>query len=131
MLGAADGSGDSATARSWAVLVGSQVLTLRTIPGAATGGTPVCMIGKSPRDKINAALVVAPNAHATDTTKIGARSRRTAAHPEWDFLFNRIADLGQPGTKRSKEIRAEPSTAAPLLGLVARLDPRPITATVG
>jgi hypothetical protein len=49
--------------------VSSAALAVRTIGRGDIGGTLACVTGKSTRDKITAALAVAPTAHATNVTK--------------------------------------------------------------
>jgi hypothetical protein len=95
--------GDS-MGRSWKGLADSKVTTFRTIAEGEIGGTPVCVKGKSPRDKITDALVVAPIAHATNTTKTWERSRRTGANSELEFALNRITPFRSTQAVRKKSL---------------------------
>src|SRR5262249_24604098 len=73
----------STTGPSWTVFGTARALTFRTIALGEIGDTPDCVVGELAREKITAALAVAPTAHATYVTKRVRRvSRRVSAHSE-------------------------------------------------
>ena len=53
----------------WTVFASSGAPTFRTIALDEIGGMPDCVVGELAREKITAALAVAPTAHATNVTK--------------------------------------------------------------
>jgi hypothetical protein len=73
----------STTGPCWTVFGTSGAPTFRTIALGEIGGTPDCVAGELAREKITAALAVAPTAHATNVTKRVRRvSPRASAHSE-------------------------------------------------
>ena len=67
----------------WTVFGISGAATFRTIALGEIGGTPDCVVAELAREKITAALAVAPTAHATNVAKRVRRvSPRASAHSE-------------------------------------------------